>query len=130
MWYFFWFFRQPGFVGFAFEVVKELFNGRENIVGKKIVNLDSVKKAVNDEDVSDDTKPYAGYKVWIMCFLHFSQLSQIFSHERIWHTEITDQFQKLQLYKHKIYSYTYIPKKGQFPLGIAWKNIGGYYILS
>ena len=72
MWYFFWFFRQPGFVGFAFEVVKELFNGRENIVGKKIVNLDSVKKAINDEDVSDNTLPYAGYKVWIMCLLFLS----------------------------------------------------------
>ena len=64
MTFFFWFLRQPGKVGlnFGFEVVKELFNGRENIVGKKIVNLDSVKKAINDEDVSDDTLPYAGYK--------------------------------------------------------------------
>ena len=67
---FFLILRQPGKVGlnFGFEVVKELFNGRENIVGKKIVNLDSVKKAINDEDVTDDTLPYAGYKVWSLYF--------------------------------------------------------------
>ena len=52
-----------------------MFNGRENIVGKKIVNLDSVKKAINDEDVNDDTLPYAGYKVWIMCFVFLSIIS-------------------------------------------------------
>ena len=89
----FWFLRQPGKVGlnFGFEVVKELFNGRENIVGKKIVNLDSVKKAINDEDDSDYTLPYAGYKVWIMCFLFLSIISDFLYYEKSWHTDIADQ---------------------------------------
>ena len=49
----------------GYEVVKELFNGRHDLVGKKIIDLDSVKKAINDQDITDDNMPYAGYKTHV-----------------------------------------------------------------
>ena len=45
----------------SYQVVKELFN--ENVQpGKKIVEVESLYKAVNDQDKADLNLPYAGYK--------------------------------------------------------------------
>ena len=48
----------------GYEVVKELFSGQAT-AGKKIIEVNSVKKAVNEEDVTDKNLPYAGYKTHV-----------------------------------------------------------------